>query len=107
MKTKEILQEWRSFLKEENSLKNSKYKEGQKVKVEICCSGCADAASTKKFKVKKGEIFSGIVSAPNLRNRNIKFDGDKKNTEVNFVLVKTKKRGEQSFPQCCVDLGMK
>lgn len=106
MKTKEILQEWRSFLKESN-LKVSKYKKGQQVKVEICCSGCADAASTKKFKAKKGEKFSGTVSSPDLKNRKVQFDGDKKDTEVNFVLIKTKKSGEQSFPQCCVDLGMK
>lgn len=106
MKTKEILKEWREFLSE-GDLDSVKYKEDQKVKVEICCVGCADAASTKSFKAEKGDKFSGKVVAPNLRNRDVNFGGGDKSTEVNFLLIKTESKGEQSFPQCCVDLGMK
>ena len=106
MNTKEILNEWRIFLNE-NKFTDVKYKEGQKVKIKICCSGCAKAASTKKFNAKINERFKGTVVAPDLKNRNVKFDGDKKNTKVNFVMVDIGKKGEQSFPQCCIDFGMK
>ena len=106
MKTKEILKEWRSFLNE-NKFTDVKYKKGQKVKIKICCEGCAKAASTKKFSAKKNEIFQGSVVAANLNNRNVRFDGDEKDTKVNFVMVEIGKKGEQSFPQCCIDFGMK
>jgi len=106
MKTKEILEVWRMFLNE-NKFTSVKYKEGQKVKIKICCNGCAKAASTKKFTAENNQLFNGTVVAPDLRNRNVKFDGSKKNTKVNFVMVDIGKQGEQSFPQCCVDLGMK
>ena len=106
MNTKEILKEWRNFLNE-NKFTDVKYKEGQKVKIKICCGGCSEAASTKKFKAPVDEVFKGTVTAPNLKNREVKFDGDKKNTEVNFVMVNIGSKGEQSFPQCCIDFGMK
>src|SRR6056300_319281 len=106
MKTKEILNEWRSFLNEDR-LTDVKYKEGQKVKVKICCGGCAEAASTNNFKARKSETFSGTVTAPNLKDRTVTFDGEKSGTKVNFVMVKIEKDKEESFPQCCVDFGMK
>ena len=94
------------FLKE-NSLTKVKYKKDQKVKVTICCAGCAKAAGTKKFHPKKGQEFSGNVITPNLNDRNVKFSGEDKETKVNFLLIDTESNGRQSFPQCCVDLGMK
>ena len=106
MKTKEILNEWRIFLNE-NKFTDVKYKAGQKVKIKICCGGCAKAASTKKFNAKKNEIFQGNVISADLNNRNVRFDGDKKDTKVNFVMVDIGKKVEQSFPQCCIDFGMK
>lgn len=106
MNTKEILTEWRSFLNE-NKFTDVKYKEGQKVKIKICCGGCSEAASTKDFKTKINERFKGTVKAPDLKNRNVKFDGDKKETKVNFVMVDIGEKGEQSFPQCCIDFGMR
>ena len=99
MKTKELLNEWRNFLSEGN-LEKPKYKEGDEVKIKICCDSCAEHVESKQ-----GKTFSGEVVAPNLNNRKIDFP--KGSEEVNFILVKTKSDGEKSFPQCCVDLGMK
>lgn len=101
-----LLKEWKSFLNEDK-FTDVKYKKGQKVKIKICCGGCAKAASTENFETKKGETFKGTVTAPNLNNRSVKFDGKKTETEVNFVMVKIGKKKEESFPQCCIDLGMK
>ena len=124
MRTKEILKEWRSFLNE-SKLTDVNYEKDQEVKIKICCGGCATAASVEgKFTAKKDDSFSGKVVAPNLGNRPVSFDNDKsekdsektddkaspgenKDTEVNFVLVDIGSKGEQSFPQCCIDLGMK
>lgn len=106
MKTKDILTEWRNFLNEDK-FTDVKYKKGQEVKIKICCGGCAKAASTKSFKTKKGETFKGTVIAPNLKDRTVTFDGEKSETKVNFVMVKIEKDKEESFPQCCVDFGMK
>ena len=78
-----------------------------KVKIKICCGGCAKATSTEDFKTKIDERFKGTVKAPDLKNRNVKFDGDKKETKVNFVMVNIGEKGEQSFPQCCIDFGMR
>ena len=105
--SKTLLNEWKTFLNETKSLTKPKYKNGQKVKVKICCGGCAKASSTKKFTAKKDQKFSGEITANNLNNRGVTFDGDDKETKVNFVLIDIGKEGEQSFPQCCVDFGMK
>tara|TARA_B000000557_G_scaffold180990_1_gene147735 strand:- start:3692 stop:4006 length:315 start_codon:yes stop_codon:yes gene_type:complete len=99
MKTKELLNEWRNFLSEGN-LEEPKYKKGDKVNIEICCDSCA-----KHVKSKQGKTFSGEVVAPNLPNRKIDFSKGSK--QVNFVLIKVKSGEEKSFPECCVDLGMK
>lgn len=107
MRTKELLKEWRSFLNE-SKLTDVSYKKDQEVKIKICCGGCATAASVKgKFTAKKDDSFSGKVIAPDLGNRPVRFDNDNKDTDVNFVLVDIGSKGEQSFPQCCIDLGMK
>ena len=107
MNIKDILKEWRLFLNE-SKFTEVNYKEDQEVKIKICCGGCATAASVEgKFTAKKNDSFSGKVVAPDLGNRPVRFDNDNKDTDVNFVLVDIGSKGVQSFPQCCIDVGMK
>ena len=43
--SKTLLNEWKTFLKENTEFTKEVYKEGQNVRVEICCDGCGEAVT--------------------------------------------------------------
>ena len=103
--SKTLLNEWKTFLKENSQFTEEKYKSGEKVKVEICCNGCGEAVTPSKNYIKKGVVFFGNVKETT-GPKNVTFSGEDKPTKVN--MVKTDCDGEIfSFPQCCVNLGVK
>ena len=59
--SKTLLNEWKTFLKENTEFTKEVYKVGQKVRVEICCDGCGEAVTPTLNDMKKGKVFSGIV----------------------------------------------
>ena len=103
--SKTLLNEWKTFLKENAEFTKEVYKVGQKVRVEICCDGCGEAVTPTLNDMEKGRVFSGIV-IKNIGPQGVKFSGEQSHTEVNMIIVKCDE-GEFIFPQCCLNLGEK
>jgi len=103
--SKTLLNEWKTFLKENKEFTEKKYEPGEKVKIEICCNGCGEAVTPKKNYVKKGVVFFGTVKETT-DPKNVTFSGEDNPTKVNMVKTDCDKE-IFSFPQCCVNLGVK
>ena len=105
--SKTLLNEWKTFLKENKEFTKNIYEEGQKVKVEICCNGCGKAVTPKKNYIKKGVVFFGIVKE-NTGPKNVTFSGEEEQEPTKVNMIEVDCDGEIfSFPQCCVNLGVK
>ena len=105
MNTKEILTEWRSFLKENKEFTEEKYNIGEKVKIEICCDGCGKSVTPSNNYIKKGVSFFGTIKK-NSGPKDVTFSGEDKPTKVNMLEIDCDGK-IFNFPQCCVNLGVK
>lgn len=94
MKTKDLLKEWKTFLKEgvKESFKKSDI--GKKVKITTCCPMCKKFTGVGSGRSLKGNWKLEVINANDVKI------GDR--TE-NLVIVKSGEKTKK-VPQCCVSL---
>lgn len=93
-KTAQLLNEWKSFLREGKEPTFSKDDVGIKVKISPCCDSCKEYFTDKNLDSYKNK--TGTLTGHDVPNREIPGRG-----EENFIVVSVDDK-EKQFPQCCV-----